>query len=66
MLLWLALYDPTPRSIALVNTPLTDAVPIERKKLAVILNPIKIDDAEQFRILVEAMATDSGFASVVW
>lgn len=66
VLVWLALYDPTPRSIALVNAPLADAVPNERKKLAVIVNPIKIDDVGQFRVLVEAMATDSGYASVVW
>jgi YegS/Rv2252/BmrU family lipid kinase len=66
VLLWLALYDPTPRSIALANAPLADAVPNQRKKLAVILNPIKIDDVGQFRTLVEALATDSGFASVVW
>ena len=66
LLLWLALYDPRPRSIALVNAPLADAVPIERKKLAVILNPAKIDDADQFRTMVEAMANDSGFPTVVW
>ena len=66
VLLWLALYDPTPRSIAPVNAPLADAVPNQRKKLAVILNPIKIDDPGQFRTLVEALALDSGFASVVW
>ncbi len=66
VLLWLAFYDPIPRSIALDNAPLPDAVPNPRKKLAVILNPIKIDDAGQFRTLVEAMATDSGYASVVW
>ncbi len=66
VLLWLALYDPTPRSIALANIPLPDAVPNQRKKLAVILNPIKIDDAAQFKVLVEALATDSGFASVAW
>jgi YegS/Rv2252/BmrU family lipid kinase len=66
VLLWLALYDPTPRSIALANAPLADAVPNERKKLAVILNPIKIDDVGQFHALVEALALDSGFASVVW
>jgi YegS/Rv2252/BmrU family lipid kinase len=66
VLLWLALYDPTPRSIAFANAPLADAVPNERKKLAVILNPIKIDDLGQFRVLVEAMAIDSGYASVVW
>jgi YegS/Rv2252/BmrU family lipid kinase len=66
VLFWLALYDPTPRSIALGNAPLPDAVPNQRKKLAVILNPIKIDDAAQFRTLVEALATDAGFASVGW
>jgi YegS/Rv2252/BmrU family lipid kinase len=66
VLLWLALYDPTPRSIALAQAPLADAVPNQRKKLAVILNPIKVDDVGQFRTLVEALATDSGFASVVW
>ena len=31
-----------------------------------ILNPVKVDDAGQFRTLVEALATESGFASVVW
>ena len=66
VLLWLAVYDPTPRSIALVNEPLTEAVPNQRKKLAVILNPAKVDEPGQFRVLVEALALDSGFASVVW
>src|SRR6195952_3885289 len=63
---WLALYDPTPRSIALVNVPLAEAVPNQRKKLAVVLNPVKIDDAGQFRELVEMLARDAGYASVVW
>ncbi len=63
---WLLLYDPTPRSIALVNEPLTEAVPVQRKRLGVILNPVKVDDVDQFRTLVEALATDSGFASVTW
>jgi YegS/Rv2252/BmrU family lipid kinase len=66
VLLWLGLYDPTPRSIALANAPLADAVPNQRKKLAVIINPSKVDDVAQFRTLVEALATDSGFASVSW
>ncbi len=66
LLLWLALYDPTPRSIAAVNVPLTEAVPNSRKKLAVILNPVKIDDVGQFRLLVENLAKDSGFTSIVW
>ncbi len=63
---WLALYDPTPRSIALVNEPLTEAVPVERRKLAVVLNPIKVDDPGQFRELVEMLARDAGFSAVTW
>jgi YegS/Rv2252/BmrU family lipid kinase len=63
---WLAFYDPTPRSIALVNVPFADAVPNQRKKLAVVLNPIKIDEPGQFRELVEMLARDAGYASVVW
>ncbi len=66
VLAWLALYDPTPRSIALASPPLTQAVPTERKKLAVILNPSKIDEAFQFRTLVQALATEAGFNTVVW
>jgi YegS/Rv2252/BmrU family lipid kinase len=66
VLAWLALYDPTPRSIALVNVPFADAVPNQRKKLAVVLNPIKIDEPGQFRELVEMLARDAGYASVVW
>ena len=46
VLAWLAFYDPTPRSIALDNPPLAEAVPNQRKKLAVILNPSKIDEAD--------------------
>ncbi len=66
VLAWLGLYDPTPRSIALVSPPLAEAVPNQRKKLAVILNPSKIDDATQFRTLVEALSTESGYTAVVW
>jgi YegS/Rv2252/BmrU family lipid kinase len=66
VLVWLAFYDPTPRSIALDSPPLAEAVPNQRKKLAVILNPSKIDDADQFRTLVEALATESGYTTVVW
>ena len=66
VLAWLAFYDPTPRSIALDSPPLTEAVPNQRKKLAVILNPSKIDGADQFRVLVEALATEAGFTTVVW
>ena len=66
VLVSLALFDPTPRSIARDQAPLPEAVPNPRKKLAVILNPSKIDDPGQFRTLVESLALESGFASVVW
>ncbi len=66
LLAWLAFFDPRPRSIAQQNDPLPEAVPNPRKKLAVILNPIKIQDPGQFRTLVETMARESGYASVVW
>ncbi len=66
VLAWLGFYDPKPRSIAEVKVPLAEAVPIQRKKLAVILNPVKIDDAGQFRVLVESLAGASGFSTVVW
>ena len=66
VLFWLGVYDPTPRSIATAREPLPEAVPSPRKKLAVILNPVKIDDVGQFKVLVEALAAESGFASVVW
>jgi YegS/Rv2252/BmrU family lipid kinase len=66
VVLWLAVHDPTPRSIALVNQPLTDAVPVERRRLAVVLNPVKVDDPGQFRDLVEMLARDAGYASVTW
>ncbi|MET0838195.1 MAG: diacylglycerol kinase family protein, partial [Marmoricola sp.] len=66
VLAWLAFYDPTPRSIALASPPLAEAVPNQRKKLAAILNPSKVDEADQFRTLVEALATEAGFTAVVW
>ncbi len=63
---WLALYDPVPRSIALETEPLPEALPTQRKKLAVILNPSKVDDPGQFREMTEALAAESGFASTTW
>ncbi len=66
VMLWLGLYDPQPRSIALVNEPLAEAVPTDRKRVAVVLNPIKVDQPGQFRELVELLARDAGYSSVTW
>ena len=66
LLFWLGVYDPTPRSIALESEPLPDALPSERKKLAAILNPVKVGDVGQFQMMVESLAAESGYASVAW
>lgn len=65
---WLAAYDPTPRSIAEATDPLPSDTPVvaDRKRLAVILNPIKVDDLGRFRALVEELASDAGYAHVDW
>jgi len=64
---WLAAYDPTPRSIAEVTDPLPSDAPVaDRKRLAVILNPVKVDDVGRFRALVEELAGDAGYGHVDW
>ena len=52
----LAAYDPAPRMIhqGTAVTVLPEAVPVEKRRLAVILNPIKVDDVGAFEALVEA------------
>jgi len=66
VLLGLAVFDPLPRSIAAVMQPLPEAVPTTEKRLAVVLNPAKVEDTGQFRAMVETMARDSGWEGVDW
>jgi YegS/Rv2252/BmrU family lipid kinase len=65
-LLTLAAFDPEPRSIALVMEPLPEAIPSPERRLAAILNPIKVDDPAGFRAMVEKMAEESGWQEVAW
>jgi YegS/Rv2252/BmrU family lipid kinase len=65
VLLWLGLYSPLPRSHAEFAEPLAISVPSERK-LAVILNPAKVEDAGQFRAIVSAMAAEAGWSQPTW
>ncbi len=65
VLLGLALYTPLPRSIALTALPLPQAVP-SKNDLAVVLNPIKVEDVEQFQVLVNQMALESGWKEPRW
>ncbi|CUR62227.1 Phosphoesterase, PA-phosphatase related protein [metagenome] len=64
-LLALAFIDPRPRSIAAKSDPLPEVYASERR-LAVILNPIKVEDVGQFRAIVGAMAKESGWSEPTW
>lgn len=61
----LAFIDPRPRSTAANAEPLPEVFTNERR-LAVILNPIKVEDVGQFRAVVGAMAKESGWSEPTW
>ena len=65
--LWVAggvyLADPSPRSP--VHEPLPTPGP-RAHRLAVILNPIKVEDPAAFRLLVDARATELGWSEPTW
>jgi YegS/Rv2252/BmrU family lipid kinase len=65
-LFMLLAFDPQPRSILLANDPLPEAIPSSERKLAAILNPVKVDDPASFQIMVEKMAHESGWQQVTW
>lgn len=66
VLLTLAAFDPTPRSIAeRIVEPLPEIVPSDRR-LAAVLNPAKIDDPGAFQQMVDTMARDAGWQDVHW
>jgi YegS/Rv2252/BmrU family lipid kinase len=65
VLLGLAAYSPLPRSHAQSVEPLTEAVPAGRT-LAVILNPVKVEDVDQFRAIVRTMAAETGWSEPSW
>ena len=64
-LLALAFIDPRPRSIAAKAERLPEVYASERR-LAVILNPIKVEDVGQFRAMVGAMAKEAGWSEPAW
>lgn len=59
-------YDPQPRSLAKVLEPLPEAIPSGNRRVAAILNPIKVDDPAGFQAMVEQMAAESGWSQVSW
>ena len=65
LLLGLAVYDPRPRSLAVSAEPLPEVYASERR-LAVILNPAKVEDVGQFESIVTAMAVEAGWSEPTW
>jgi len=62
----LAVHSPLPRSIAVSAPKLVESVPASKRDLAVVLNPIKVEDAGQFKAIVTAMALESGWSEPSW
>ena len=65
VVLGLVVYSPLPRSHAQTLPALPEVFSTERK-LAVILNPIKVEDVQVFRTLVGSLAADAGWSPPMW
>ena len=65
VLLGLTIYNPLPRSTAETTEPLPEVLPSGRR-LAVVLNPIKVEDPGQFRAIVSTMAAEAGWSEPTW
>jgi YegS/Rv2252/BmrU family lipid kinase len=65
VLLGTVLVPPEPRGHAVAAEPLPE-VYTSARRLAVVLNPIKVEDPGQFRALVSAMAADAGWSEPTW
>jgi YegS/Rv2252/BmrU family lipid kinase len=65
VVLGLAVYSPLPRSHAQLLPDLPSAYPSDRN-LAVILNPSKVEDIEEFRKIVNSMAAEAGWGLPAW
>lgn len=66
VLLGTVVYTPLPRSHALKIEPLIETVPGTLRRLAVVLNPSKVEDVASFQSLVTQMATASGWSEPTW
>ncbi|WP_344775094.1 diacylglycerol kinase family protein [Nocardioides panacisoli] len=65
VLVGLTLYNPLPRSHALGAAPLPQAFPT-RGRLAVVLNPIKVESVDGFQSIVRQLALESGWQEPAW
>lgn len=62
---WIAVFNPLPRSHAENIEPLAEVFTSQRR-LAVVLNPIKVEDVGQFRAIVNAMAVEYDWSEPTW
>jgi YegS/Rv2252/BmrU family lipid kinase len=65
VLVGVAIVNPLPRPHAEKVAPLVESVPSARR-LAVVLNPAKVESVGQFRALVTSMAAEAGWAEPRW
>ncbi len=65
VLLGLAVYSPLPHSHAASAEPLPE-VYVSQRRLAVVLNPIKVEDVGQFKSIVTTMASEAGWSTPTW
>ncbi len=65
VLVSMVVVSPLPRSLVVTAPPMPEALPTARR-LAVVLNPSKVEDAGQFRAIVEAMASEAGWRDPTW
>lgn len=65
VLLAIGLYSPRPRGHAESVEPLPEVF-VSEKQLAVILNPIKVEDVGQFKAIVSTMAAEAGWSTPSW
>lgn len=61
----IAVYNPLPRSHAASVEPLPEVF-VSEKQLAVIVNPIKVEDLDQFKSVVTSMAAEAGWSTPSW
>lgn len=65
VLLGLVVVSPAPRSIAATTEPLPEVYGSQRR-LAVVLNPIKVEDEAAFRSTVTRLAVEAGWSEPTW
>lgn len=66
VLLGLLVYSPAPRSIALTSEALPEVYPKRERQVAVILNPVKVEDVDEFQRQVSRAAEEGGWAEPTW